>query len=135
MSTQISRASEIVSSPPQIPVTPVKILIVEDEGLVADNLVDILSTDGYRVVGIAESSEGALELVPQLMPELILMDIRIKGSMDGSATAAKLREHFDIPIIYLTRSNRPSDPRPRENHGGFRLPHQTRLSDESLHHH
>lgn len=102
VSANISRAGEMTFSPPQIPATPVKILIVEDEGLVADNLADLLSSDGYRVVGIAESSEGALELVPQLMPDLILMDVRIKGSMDGIATTAKLREHFDIPVVYLT---------------------------------
>ena len=102
ISANTSRADEMTVSAPQMPARPVKILIVEDEGLVADNLAANLSAGGYKVVGIAESSERALEVVPQLMPELILMDIRIKGSMDGIATAAKLREHFDIPIIYLT---------------------------------
>ncbi len=89
-------------SPPQIPATPVKILIVEDEGLVADHLADLLSTSGYQVVGIAESSEGAIATVAELQPELILMDIRIKGQLDGIETTAKLREQYDIPVVYLT---------------------------------
>jgi hypothetical protein len=57
---------------------------------------------GYEVAGIAESSEEALAKTEELKPELILMDIRIKGAMDGIETAAKLRERYDIPVIYLT---------------------------------
>jgi PAS domain S-box-containing protein len=54
------------------------------------------------VVGIAESSEDALEKTAKLLPDLILMDIRIGGAMDGIETAAAVRDRFDIPLIYLT---------------------------------
>ncbi len=91
----------ILSLPP-VPATPAKILIVEDEGLVAEHLAHLLTVAGYQVAGITESSEGALATVPDVMPDLILMDIRIKGSMDGIETTAKLRESFDIPVVYLT---------------------------------
>ena len=89
-------------SMPPIAATPARTLIVEDEGLVADHLAGLLSTSGYNVVGIAESSHDALAQVSELRPDLILMDIRIKGSMDGIETTAKLRESFDIPVVYLT---------------------------------
>jgi two-component system, cell cycle sensor histidine kinase and response regulator CckA len=83
-------------------VTATKILIVEDEGIIAGHIASRLVRTGYEVSGIAESSEEALAKVAELNPELILMDIRIKGSMDGIETTAKLREHYDIPVIYLT---------------------------------
>jgi two-component system cell cycle sensor histidine kinase/response regulator CckA len=93
----------MVFAPAQIaPVTATKILIVEDEGIIAGHISSRLLRTGYEVCGIAESSEEALAKIAELSPELILMDIRIKGSMDGVETAAKLREHYDIPVIYLT---------------------------------
>ena len=92
----------MILSAPQLAATPARILIVEDEGLVADDLSDLLSTNGYAVAGIAESSQSALSQVEDLKPDLILMDIRIKGALDGIETAAKLRERFDIPVVYLT---------------------------------
>jgi DNA-binding NtrC family response regulator len=79
-----------------------KILIVEDEGIIADNLAFRLSTAGYDVTGIAESARDAMEKIRERVPELILMDIRIKGSVDGIDATAALREHSDIPVIYLT---------------------------------
>ena len=79
-----------------------RIMIVEDEGIIAGHIASRLLKTGYEIAGIAESSEQALAMIPELMPELILMDIRIKGSMDGIQTAEKLRERFDIPVVYLT---------------------------------
>jgi CheY-like chemotaxis protein len=79
-----------------------KILKVEDEGIIADNLAFRLSTAGYDVTGIAESTADAMERIRERAPELILMDIHIKGSMDGIETTAALRELSDIPAIYLT---------------------------------
>jgi DNA-binding NarL/FixJ family response regulator len=79
-----------------------RILIVEDEGIIAEHIASRLKKIGYAVAGIAESSEQAFSGVATLKPDLILMDIRIKGAMDGIEAAIKLRELFDIPIIYLT---------------------------------
>jgi signal transduction histidine kinase len=79
-----------------------QILIVEDELIVARDLEASLSRLGHDVVGVAASSEEALEAVKQRRPDLVLMDIRLKGPLDGVSTAEKLRALFDLPVIYLT---------------------------------
>src|SRR5580700_856067 len=79
-----------------------RILIVEDEGIIAENIASRLLKNGYRAAGIAESSEEALASIPDSKPDLVLMDIHIKGALDGIETTRKLRELFDIPVIYLT---------------------------------
>jgi two-component system cell cycle sensor histidine kinase/response regulator CckA len=78
-----------------------RILIVEDEPGSASLIASGLSKTGYEVAGIAESSEEALVQAAALNPELILMDVRIRGAMDGIETAAIVRERFDIPVIYV----------------------------------
>jgi len=87
---------------PHIAAAPARTLIVEDEGLVAEHLSELLTASGYEVVGIAESSEDALAQASSLLPDLILMDIHIKGPTDGIETTARLRELLDIPVVYLT---------------------------------
>lgn len=79
-----------------------RIMIVEDEGIIAGHIATRLQKTGYVVAGISGSSEEALAQIPDLRPDLILMDIRIKGDLDGIETAAAVRERFDIPVIYLT---------------------------------
>jgi PAS domain S-box-containing protein len=79
-----------------------RILIVEDEGIIAGHIASCLGRSGYEVAGIAESSEDALTKISEELPDLVLMDIRIKGSTDGIDTAKKLRERFDIPVLFLT---------------------------------
>ncbi len=79
-----------------------KILIVEDEGIIADNLAFRLSSAGYDVTGIADSAGDAMDKIRERVPELILMDIHIKGSVDGIEATAALRKLSDIPVIYLT---------------------------------
>jgi two-component system cell cycle sensor histidine kinase/response regulator CckA len=81
---------------------PLRIMIVEDEGIIASHIVSRLTRTGYEVAGIAESSEEAIAKISELNPALILMDIRIKGAMDGIDTAIILRERCDIPVIYLS---------------------------------
>jgi AmiR/NasT family two-component response regulator len=83
-------------------ITAIRVLIVEDEGIIATHIASRLRKSGYEVIGIAESSEDTLALVQELRPDLILMDIRIKGTSDGIETAAELHTRFDIPVIYLT---------------------------------
>jgi PAS domain S-box-containing protein len=84
------------------PATAFRILIVEDEGIIANHIASRLVKTGYEVAGIAESSEEALAQMAKFEPELVLMDIRIKGAMDGIETAVKIRETWDVPVIYLT---------------------------------
>ncbi len=80
----------------------IKILIVEDELLIAKGLARKLEKLEYLVVGIASSSEAALQKVEETQPDLILMDIVIKGDLDGIETAKRIQEKFNIPVIYVT---------------------------------
>jgi PAS domain S-box-containing protein len=81
---------------------PVTILIVEDEKIVAMDIAGNLKSAGYEVLGIVASGKDAIELVEKTPPDLILMDIRIKGDIDGIQTAEIIQSHYDIPIVYLT---------------------------------
>src|ERR1700758_5050737 len=79
-----------------------RILIVEDEWITAEDLRDILTELGYTVTAVVSSGPDALAQAEHNAPDLALMDIRIKGSMDGTETARALRERFNIPVVYLT---------------------------------
>jgi len=83
------------------------ILVVEDEGLIANNLADGLRRGGYEITGIAESGEDALEKASTLKPDLVLMDIHLSGKMDGIEAAEKVRSEFSIPVIFLTAHANP----------------------------
>ena len=79
-----------------------KILIVEDELLIAKNLANKLKKLDYDVIEIVAYGQAAIEFVSSNKPDLILMDIAIKGKIDGIETASTIRKNHDIPIIYLT---------------------------------
>jgi signal transduction histidine kinase len=81
---------------------PARILVVEDESIVAFNLQQRLSQLGYDVPAIAVSGEESFDLVEQTRPDLVLMDIHIQGDLDGIEVAARLQETHAIPVIYLT---------------------------------
>jgi PAS domain S-box-containing protein len=78
------------------------ILIVEDEAVVAADLAGKLERAGYRSVGIACDGEDAVETAKALAPDLVLMDIRLAGPMDGIKTAERIQALRNIPIVYLT---------------------------------
>ena len=82
--------------------TKAHLLIVEDERIVAKDIEYSLKTLGYKVTGIASTGENALQKAKENRPDLVLMDIRLKGGMDGIEAAEKLREDFSIPVVYLT---------------------------------
>jgi diguanylate cyclase len=82
--------------------TNVKILIVEDELLIANNLARKLSKLGYEIVEIVSSGEKAIQMVGEKQPNLVLMDIVIKGEIDGIQAAAQISKKYGIPVIYLT---------------------------------
>ena len=78
------------------------ILLVEDENIIAMDIQQRLENLGYRVVGHVASGADALVAAAEKKPDLILMDIKIRGQMDGIETASQIRAKWDIPIIYLT---------------------------------
>jgi len=78
------------------------ILIVEDKLIVAENLKNKLEQIGYAVSGIVTSGEEAVKKAIKLQPDLILMDIRLEGKMDGIDAAKQIRKKCKIPIIYVT---------------------------------
>ncbi|MFA0834358.1 MAG: methanogen output domain 1-containing protein [Methanobacterium formicicum] len=80
----------------------VKILIVEDESIVAMDIKHRAEGLGYEVTAITPSGEEALEHVARNRPDLVLMDIVLKGEMDGIEAAQKVRDNYDIPVVYLT---------------------------------
>ncbi len=81
---------------------PSSILIVEDEAIVAMDLESQLREMGYMVCGIADNGADAITDVRKFRPNLILMDIVIKGSMDGVETARYISHEFNIPVVFLT---------------------------------
>ncbi|BAY61028.1 two-component hybrid sensor and regulator [Calothrix brevissima NIES-22] len=84
------------------PNNPVKILIVEDDYSLALNMQDILECWGYTVIDIANSGELAIKKAYQLQPNLILMNIRLYGEIDGIQAAEEIWHNLHIPIIYIT---------------------------------
>jgi CheY-like chemotaxis protein len=79
-----------------------RILVVEDETIVAMDIAGTLRKLGHEVTDTVPSGEQAIESVTGNRPDLIFMDIGLKGKMDGIETAAKIREQFNIPVIFLT---------------------------------
>lgn len=81
---------------------PLKILIVEDEMIIAANISLQLTSLGYEVTGIIPRGEEALIQIKQQQPDIVLLDINLKGEIDGIETALIMQEDYNIPIIYLT---------------------------------
>ncbi len=79
-----------------------RILIVEDEAITALELTRILQRWGFEVVGDVASGKNALKMAQELKPDLIIMDINLKGQMDGVDTAMAISKIYDVPIIFLT---------------------------------
>jgi DNA-binding LytR/AlgR family response regulator len=82
--------------------TPVRILILEDEMIIAANLSLELTSLGYEVTGIIPRGEEALLHIRENQPDILLLDIQLKGEIDGIEVATQMQQEFDIPIIYLT---------------------------------
>lgn len=79
-----------------------RILVVEDEIIIAMEIADRLKSMGYEVLRIVSNGKNAIEAAQRDKPDLILMDIMIQGNIDGIETATKIRSISDIPVIYLT---------------------------------
>ncbi len=79
-----------------------RVLVVEDEGIVARDIAMTLKSLGYAVPAITSSGEEAVKQAGEVHPDLVLMDIRLKGDMDGIQAAEEIRTRFSIPVVYLT---------------------------------
>ena len=78
------------------------VLVVEDENIVSKDIQHSLKKLGYNVVGAASTGEKAITLAHETTPDVVLMDIMLKGDMNGIETAGKIKEALNIPVIYLT---------------------------------
>jgi PAS domain S-box-containing protein len=84
-----------------------KILIVEDEGITAEDIKDYLNSLGYDILAICSTGEDAIEKARELDPDLVLMDIMLAGVVDGIQAAELIREQYGIPVVYLTAYSDP----------------------------
>ena len=82
--------------------TPIKILVVEDEMLIAAKISMHLTNLGYEVTGILPRGEEALLAVEENKPDIVIMDIRLKGDINGIDTATRMQKNSDIAVIFLT---------------------------------
>ncbi len=80
----------------------IKILVVEDEVIVAHDLANRLKKMGYQVTATVASGEEAIEKASENKPDLVLMDIVLKGDMDGITAAKKIQTKINVPIVFLT---------------------------------
>lgn len=87
-----------------MPKKKIKILIVEDEAIVAEHLAVILQRNGYRISGKATSGRRAIQMAKKNRPDLMLVDVRIEGDLNGIETAIVIQGHFEeaIPVVFLT---------------------------------
>ncbi len=81
---------------------PWRVLVVEDEALVAADLARLLEKLGYRVAGRVSTGPAALAAVEKERPDLVLMDIGLRGELDGIEAAAQVYARFDVPVVFLT---------------------------------
>ncbi|MEA5503939.1 response regulator [Halotia wernerae UHCC 0503] len=80
----------------------IQFLIVEDEFILALDLKEKLESLGHNVIDIVDSAEEAIEKAIELHPDLVLMDIKLRGKMDGIEAAREIWNCLQIPIIYVT---------------------------------
>jgi DNA-binding response OmpR family regulator len=111
--------------PPDLyPALPaLRVLIVEDETLIAEELKERLSRLGFSTIAAVDSAEEGIAIAIQELPDLVLMDIRLRGEKDGLHAAAEIRRQVDVPIVYLTaHSDQATVDRARQTeHDGYIL--------------
>ncbi len=79
-----------------------RVLIVEDDMLVARGIAGTLTSLGHEVAGSVTSGEAAIAAAAEVTPDVVLMDVRLEGEMDGTEAAAHLRQQLDVPVVFLT---------------------------------
>jgi PAS domain S-box-containing protein len=83
------------------PIEGLRVLVVDDDSLIADVIRGGLVDAGCEVVGVADSSQSAIDAATQARPDLILMDVSLQGDMDGVKTAEVIHERMNVPVVYL----------------------------------
>lgn len=91
-------ASKFASEPSSEP----RALIVEDEALIGEELRERLSRLGFSVIATVDTAEEAIAIAVRERPDLVLMDVRLKGDKDGVQAAIEIRQQVDVPIVYVT---------------------------------
>ncbi len=86
-----------------------KVLVVEDEFLIAELLSDMVSDLGLIVCGIADTADGAVRTAATTHPDLVLMDVRLKGAKDGVDAALEIRSASGCPVVFITGSREPAN--------------------------
>lgn len=81
---------------------PLKILVVEDEPMIAESLSEMLELLGHEVLAVAESGEEAVMQLLEKEPDLLLLDIQLKGKMDGVELASLIKQKYNIPFVFTT---------------------------------
>lgn len=96
--------SDSLSKSPQEPLVAAgtRVMIVEDEAIVALHLRQELTKLGHTVAGMATTGEQALKLIEEVFPDIVLMDIHIQGEIDGIETAKRIPRYLHIPVVFLT---------------------------------
>lgn len=77
-------------------------LIIEDETLIAEELKERLARLGFCVIAAVDTAEEGIAIATRERPDLVLMDIRLKGEKDGVQAAKEIRQQVDVPIVYVT---------------------------------
>jgi DNA-binding response OmpR family regulator len=79
-----------------------KILVIEDNVMLAETYVDLLQHSGYEVLDVVATGEAALRAASRGRPDLVLMDISLTGPMDGIETYEMIQEKLDVPVIFIS---------------------------------
>jgi len=82
-----------------------KIIVVEDERIIAIDLMQLFQSEGYEIISIENTAESALVMINKEKPDLVVIDIMLMGKMDGISLAQEISKIGDIPIIYVTAYN------------------------------
>jgi DNA-binding NarL/FixJ family response regulator len=83
------------------------VVLVEDAGIVANDIDQTITEAGFRMVDKFSSGEQALEQLDEADPDLVLMDIQLSGELDGIETTEKIEESYSVPVIFLTAYSNP----------------------------
>lgn len=81
---------------------PLRILVVEDDAIIGMDIEHRVKKLGYDVCGVADTAAEALDIASDKKPDLALMDIRLRGEVDGIEAARMLRDQFAVPVIFIT---------------------------------
>ena len=82
-----------------------KVLIVEDDQIIGMHLSNVVNNFGYQVLGVLGNGEAVLEKITTDVPDVMLVDIGLKGNMNGIELVRKVKSKHDIPVIYLSSTN------------------------------